>query len=271
MSQRWLYASISYDGSRFQGFQIQPNAVTVQGELQKVISAILQTPVAVHGASRTDSGVHALDQRILMCGHFRTSASRIPHILNRHFEYIRINAVTDAPDDFNLKAISHEKTYTYQIRFQKFYAFHQPYSWCREDSFAGLDAWNQALNLFCGRHNFRLLSKVDKTRKTTDFYRSIHQCQMQEKEHGFYEITIQGDGFLWMMIRFMIAYADAILAEKLPPEDLKAMLRGEKFDLARRPMIRPAPAGGLYLSRSHLIPQDGIPKDLESSLHGNPN
>ena len=121
-------ASVSYDGSKFYGFQRLKNKKTVQGELEKVLTTINKTMVLVKGAGRTDRGVHALDQKI----HFDLNIKiDIPHLLlainSRLDPAVRVNYIEEVSSDFHARFDCIQKKYQYIINMGEYDLFIDDY------------------------------------------------------------------------------------------------------------------------------------------------
>ena len=114
---RNLKLILQYDGFLFHGFQIQPVARTVQGELQKMLSNITGENIKVQGCSRTDAGVHAYRYCCNFYTEFRIPADRLPLVMNnnRYAPDIRVISCEDVGEDFNARFDTKYKTYRYLI------------------------------------------------------------------------------------------------------------------------------------------------------------
>ena len=160
---------LSYDGSAFCGWQIQPSSPSVQQCLEEALSKLCGCPVAVTGAGRTDTGVHAADY---VC-HFDLTGSlpfevsdfcyKLNAILPRS---VVVHAVLPAPDDFHARFSATQRSYTYFIHRKKD-PFVAAYSW--QCGFPGLDfdAMNEACQYLLGTHDFSCFEKVGGANKTS--------------------------------------------------------------------------------------------------------
>ena len=161
--------SLSYDGSAFCGWQIQPSSPSVQQCLEEALAKLCGGPVAVTGAGRTDTGVHAADY---VC-HFDLTGSlpfevsdfcyKLNAILPRS---VVVHAVLPAPDDFHARFSATQRSYTYFIHRKKD-PFVAAYSW--QCGFPGLDfdAMNEACQYLLGTHDFSCFEKVGGANKTS--------------------------------------------------------------------------------------------------------
>ena len=160
---------LSYDGSAFCGWQIQPSSPSVQQCLEEALATLCGGPVAVTGAGRTDTGVHAADY---VC-HFDLTGSlpfevsdfcyKLNAILPRS---VVVHAVLPAPDDFHARFSATQRSYTYFIHRKKD-PFVAAYSW--QCGFPGLDfdAMNEACQFLLGTHDFSCFEKVGGANKTS--------------------------------------------------------------------------------------------------------
>jgi tRNA pseudouridine38-40 synthase len=115
MSKRNVLLTIEYDGSGFHGWQIQPDARTVQGVLTDALSRVTGEPITLNGSSRTDAGVHAYGAAASFKGDFGIPAGRIPVAVNNMLTDIRIVRAADVPEDFHARFDAKGKTYLYRI------------------------------------------------------------------------------------------------------------------------------------------------------------
>ena len=114
---RVLKLTLAYDGTRFVGWQRQPEGESIQGLLEEALARFEGAPVIVHGAGRTDAGVHALGQVASASVSFTHPTETILRALNAQLpEEIRILDVADAPADFHARFSATRKTYRYQLR-----------------------------------------------------------------------------------------------------------------------------------------------------------
>lgn len=245
-------SSISYDGSRFHGFPAQPKLHTIQGYLGGALSDFFQQPVAIFSHSRTDRGVHALDQKIQFQIQTGIPPQKLPRILNPKLEHVRLNWVEQREDDFSLSKVMLSKVYQYRILFEEPYPFLAPYAWCPPFEKPEFEHFAQVLNHYRGIHNFEILSRRDRSRNIQSFFREIISSAVVESGKEWL-VTIEGTGFLWGMVRHMVAYAMACTRGKLSMEELALMLEGPEVFQKPKPSIKPAPGAGLYLSQTRIL------------------
>lgn len=248
-------SSVAYDGSRFHGFAKQPGLVTVQGHLVDVLNAFLKSPIKLFCHSRTDKGVHAMDQKIQLTLNTKIPVPRLAQILNPKLQGVCINWIKKIDDSFSITENKILKVYQYRILWSEPFPFNQHYAWFPGGSQPDIGLFKAAMELYQGRHNFKLLCKRDRSRNIQDFYREINSCHVEV--NGFeWLVRIEGHGFLWGMVRHMVAYAIACAMGKLPLKTLALLLRNP--EKCQKPSTKPAPASGLYLLSSIILAPDAL-------------
>lgn len=234
---------ISYDGTNFSGFQIQPRNRTIQGELEKALTKIHKGPyIRIHPSGRTDTGVHAKGQVI----HFETSYNlpvnnwkRALNTLLPSDVYVR--KVKEVPDAFHSRYDVVEKEYRYYIWneletdvFKQNYAYQIPYT-------LDIQAIKNACKRFEGSHNFTTFSSAKATTKGSKV-RTMYEVTCN-REGSQIELVFRGSGFLYNMVRIIAGTLLDIGQGKLLPSDVDDLL--QKKD--RRLVGETVPAQGLYL------------------------
>lgn len=244
---------IAYDGSNYQGWQRQRQGqATVQGELEKKLTLLCNEPVALHGAGRTDTGVHALG----MVAHFHTTAA-IPVIaffkgLNSMLPRdIRIVQAEEAPFDFHSRFNALGKTYRYdfftgavQLPSARLYRAHLPGTF-------DPDLLSSALQIIIGTHDFSSFERTGSRDKNAVKGRGairtlLHaSCFPQSLSPDCWSLRLTGDGFLRQMVRIIAGTLIEMGQGKRPCTELAALLAAK--DRARAGPA--APACGLFLER----------------------
>jgi tRNA pseudouridine38-40 synthase len=253
--ERNIKLTIAYDGAAYVGWQRQPAAqgVSVQQRLEEAIGAVLGHQVTLHGAGRTDAGVHAVGQvASFRCDKPLPLAKMAAVINNLLPEDIRVREAEEVALDFHPRITPHMKTYRYLIeQGSRCSPFAAHYSW---QLTAPLDIaqLRQEAEALVGEHDFRnfTLSGVS----AQNFVRRIecisiyHPAQPEELLFPWQElnsplvIDVTGNGFLYKMVRLIVARLVAVGEGRLPEGALAAYLSGEL-----RQRIPPAPACGLFL------------------------
>jgi tRNA pseudouridine38-40 synthase len=242
---RTLKLTVAYDGTRFVGWQRQTEGVSVQGLLEDALARLEGGPVTVHGAGRTDAGVHALGQ---VASAQVTSAHPVEVVaraLNACLPpEIRVTSVDQAADDFHARFSARSKTYRYAIRNAPIVSpFERAYVWHVQDRL-DLEAMRQGAAALVGTHDFAAFRSTGSEVKDTT--RTITQSELVVSEAAtrlVYEIT--GDGFLRHMVRAIVGTLVEIGRGQRPAASIPALLAGG----SRAEAGATAPPQGLFLVR----------------------
>lgn len=253
-NRRNIKLLLAYDGTRFAGWQRQKKVPTVQGLLENAISVMTGNPTSLHGAGRTDAGVHALG----MTANFLTPAN-IPCFgflkgLNSMLpDDIRILAAEDANPDFHARRSACAKTYIYKccmapIQFptDRLYSAHVPY-----DDF-DVGVVGACLEHIKGVHDFSSFEAAGSRSLYLDggrgAVREILEAKVVDRgRDGDIEITITGDGFLRHMVRNIVGTLIWAGKGKISVADFAGILAAKDRSCAGPT----APARGLFLKEVH--------------------
>ena len=237
-----ILATVSYNGTNYQGWQKQPNAITVQETIEKDLSKFFNQPVTIYGAGRTDAGVHALGQKF----HFdiekdSLDLDRLIYSLNCMLPAdIKIEDMEEVEPDFHARFSAKEKVYGYSIILDsKDVLFYNIMYTCPYD--INPDILEIALTHFIGTYNFKNF-----TSKETDkdnFVRTIYDIKVNRSEKEI-SVTLRGNGFMRYMIRFIIGTAIQVALGNEVMETIDELL-DEKSE--RKVVSWKAPANGLIL------------------------
>lgn len=242
MAGRKIKLTIAYDGSEYHGWQIQPDRKTVQGEISDALRRLTGSFVRVNGASRTDAGVHALGQAasIKLNGSPIPTKNFIKALNDRLPEDIVIVDAQDAFDDFDVTGDVKNKLYRYtifdgkvrpvlEIKHCWFYPHRLDEARMRE-----------AAKLLIGKKDFTSFASAADQRESK--VRTIFRSDVRrEGEHVYYEV--EGDGFLYNMVRNIVGTLVEVGAGKIEPEKINEILHARD----RRTAGPIAPASGLCL------------------------
>ena len=202
---RRIRITVSYDGTDFHGWQVQPGLATIQNELQKVIGEIEGLPVEVAGSGRTDAGVHAIAQVAAFSIENPIPVDNLRRAMNRLLpRSIRVTSVQEADPEFHPRFAAKAKTYQYRIwraevcpPMQRLYVCHHPYP---------LDEARMAeyAPLFEGEHDFSAFAAADEkdARGATKVRRIFASCLWREGDELIYQV--RGNGFLKHMVRMIV-------------------------------------------------------------------
>jgi tRNA pseudouridine38-40 synthase len=234
---------LTYDGTRYHGWQRQKNAVTVQETVETALFRALGEQITVQGCGRTDAGVHALDY----CADFFTDSrippERLPFALNAELPPdIAVKSACYTEPEFNSVLSCAKKEYKYRIFLAK---LRDPFETNRSLFYPyplRLPEMRKAARQICGTHDFAALRSVGTETKST--VRTVHWIELDECENAL-EIRICANGFLYNMARAIAGTLLYVSESKLTPEDIPAIL--ESGD--RRRAGPTAPPQGLYMNR----------------------
>lgn len=235
---------ITYKGTGYAGFQVQPNGVTVCAVLQNAMQAVFGTRPEVKGCSRTDAGVHA--RRFALNFHYNghVAPEKIVPALNAHLPMdIRALEAAPVPEEFHARYAAHSKTYCYHILNA---AVDDPFTletcW-RVGPPLDVAAMRAAAALLVGRHDFLALCAAHSAAAAHgDTVREITACSV-EKAGPRITITVTADGYLYNMVRILAGTLAAVGLHKITPQQIPEILRSR--DRARAGQT--LPARGLFL------------------------
>jgi tRNA pseudouridine38-40 synthase len=234
--------TIEYAGTRFSGWQIQKNARTIQGELDRAVRAVTgRERFEFHGAGRTDAGVHALAQ----VAHLDIATTLPPATLLARLNDelpadINVLAVEKVGHRFHARRDAVARAYLYQISRRRT-AFAKPYVWWVREPL-DLAAIRDGAARFEGFHDFRSFSAEDDEEKSTTV--ALERVQIVESG-ALVLVRVEGSHFIWRMVRRMVGVLVEIGRGGLAPSDVGRLLRSG----GEIPARLTAPASGLFLER----------------------
>ncbi|MGI6264073.1 MAG: tRNA pseudouridine(38-40) synthase TruA [Acutalibacteraceae bacterium] len=247
---------IRYDGSRYHGWQVQPNGVTVQQTLQDAVERLTGTRSGITGCSRTDAGVHAKQFCCALHTGCAIPTDRVPDALNAHLPRdIAVMACRAVGEDFHPRYDAVGKRYVYRILnaptrdpFLEGRAYH-----IRRR--LNVDVMAKAAADLTGKHDFAAFCAAGST--VEDTVRTVRDCGVTRRGE-LVEIHMQADGFLYNMVRIAVGTLLEIESGRLPGNAVPAILASGDRALAGAT----APAEGLYLER--VFYPDGSGLNLET-------
>lgn len=234
---------VAYDGTDYHGWQLQPGVPTIEGELNKALTALLGEEIQVIGASRTDSGVHALCNAAVFDTDTKIPAQKIAYALNQRLpEDIRIQKSKETEPDFHPRHCASRKTYEYRILNREFplptkrrYA-HFTYVPLDEEKM------RQAAAYLKGEHDFKSFCASAAVVETT--VRTLYELEVIRDGEEIV-LCVTGSGFLYNMVRIIAGTLMEVGRGNIEPEKMQEILQ-EKDRSAAGPT---APACGLTLVR----------------------
>ena len=243
MQSRNIALRLSYTGTAYHGWQVQKNAVSVAETLEKALSFVVNHPVKVTGAGRTDAGVHARTY----VANFRTTSAipleRLPLAVNTRLpDDIVVSKATLVPDDFNAIGSCLKKEYTYRIynsRIRDPFYVNRVWFYPRHLDESIMAA---AAAQFVGTHDFAAVRSLGTPVRST--VRTVYYYEV-EREGDLIRLRVCANGFLYNMARAMAGTVVYAAEGKIAPDAIGALLKSGNRTAAG-PTV---PPGGLYLTR----------------------
>ena len=245
--RRRILLVTAYDGTNYCGWQVQKNGETIEGVLNRELSRLFGAEIAVIGASRTDSGVHALGNVAVFDTEARMPADKVAYALNSRLpEDIRIQRSLEVPPDFHPRKTACVKTYEYRILNREFELPSErlnSYFFRRE---LDVERMKAACPYFLGEHDFKSFCSIHTQAETT--VRTIYSLEVLEEElpdlgGRRIRIRVTGNGFLYNMVRILAGTLIQVGLGVYAPEDMEPMLMA----CDRQAAGPTAPAQGLTL------------------------
>lgn len=240
-----LSLKVSYDGTGYGGFQVQKNAPTIQGELEKALAVIYKEPLRVTGAGRTDAGVHALGQVVHYRAPFEIPCGKLPAALNVLLppDIVVLKARPVAPG-FHACFSAKGKVYRYTLDrafypqvMRRRFAYHFPGVFDRQSV-------ERAAKLVEGTHDFGAFRVAGSSVRST--VRTLYRVSLDElSAKEIIALTFEGSGFLYRMVRMLVGSLLRVARGRLEPEDIAAALSGDRPEAAGPT----APPQGLCLEK----------------------
>lgn len=238
-----IQLTVAYDGTNYCGWQIQPNGITIEEVLNRQLSELLKENIQVIGASRTDSGVHALGNVAVFDTETKIPAEKIAFALNQRLpEDIRIQASCEVAPDFHPRRCNSTKTYEYKILNRTFALpcerLYSHFVYMPLD----VEAMREAASYLTGEHDFT--SFCSSRSQAEDMYRTIYSLDV-EKNGDMITVRISGNGFLYNMVRIIVGTLMKVGLHVYPASHMQEILYA-KDRYAAGPK---APAVGLTLKK----------------------
>lgn len=227
---RRIKLDIAYDGTGYCGWQLQPGKQTVEEIINKTLSQLFQEEIAVIGASRTDSGVHAIGNVAVFDTNSRMAAEKICFAINQRLpDDIRVQKSMEVSSDFHPRRIRNRKTYEYRILNRKIAMpterLYSDYQYCDLD----VTAMQKAADYLVGEHDFKSFCSI-KTR-ALETVRTIYRLEITKSE-DIITISVTGNGFLYNMVRIIVGTLIKVGKGAFPPEKIPEILKGHSRALA---------------------------------------
>ena len=240
--QTRIKLTVAYDGTNYHGWQTQPGVPTIEGQLNHALTELLGEEITVIGASRTDTGVHALCNIAVFDTKSPIPAEKISYALNQRLpEDIRIQKSEAVTPDFHPRRLSSRKTYHYKIWNADFplptKRLYHHFTYRNLD----IDQMQKAAEYLVGEHDFASFCTVGHTAETT--VRTIFDLNIEKKANEI-TISITGNGFLYNMVRIIAGTLIDVGTGKYQPDRVNEILLAKDRTLAGPT----APPNGLTLA-----------------------
>jgi len=242
---RRVKLTVAYDGTAYVGWQMQPNGTSVQAVMEDALARILQEPVRLRAAGRTDAGVHAREQTVDFADAGKRDLATIVRGGNGLLPPgIRILSASVVPESFDARRHATEKEYRYFLYLSPVDSpFLSRYAWHIETPL-DLDAVREALSHLTGEHDFTSFRGQGCTAKSP--VRTIFRAGVAGHDvPGLWSIDVAGEGFLRHMVRNMVGTVVDVGKGKHLPERVGEILQARD----RTQAGVTAPAHGLFLWR----------------------
>ncbi|MBQ5871318.1 MAG: tRNA pseudouridine(38-40) synthase TruA [Bacteroidaceae bacterium] len=218
------FITLSFDGTAYHGWQIQPHSVSVQEELQKALTTLLRMPVEVVGAGRTDTGVHARK----MVSHFDINAEldcqQLVYKLNKLLPRdIAVQHVEQVSDDMHARFSAKSRTYHYYVHLGK-NPFLRSYSWQLYGN-PDFELMNKAAVVLMEYIDFTSFSKVNTDTKTNDC--TITEAHWDRVGEGQWRFTITANRFLRNMVRAIVGTLMEVGRGRMTIEQLRQVIEAK--------------------------------------------
>lgn len=235
------FIHLSYDGSRYHGWQIQPNGISIEGEIERCLSTLLGAPVDIVGAGRTDAGVHARH----MVAHFDVEepvadTSQLTYKLNRMLPPdIRIEKTESVPDDMHARFSAKWRKYHYYVSL-KATPFNRQYTWlCHYD--LDFQLMNEAARMLLEYKDFACFCKSHTDVKTT--LCDVVQAEWIKISDYDWVFVIKANRFLRNMVRAVVGTLVEVGRHRMTLEQFRSVIEGKSRCQAGESM----PANALFL------------------------
>lgn len=221
---------VAYDGTNYCGWQVQINDATIQGVMMQAAVDLFGAEVTLTGASRTDSGVHANGQVVLLVAKKWIDPYKVPLALNRRLpKDIVVRHAKKVEDTFHPRYCDHRKTYIYKVYngphhlpCDQKYSMHYRYS-------LDIDPIKEAATYFVGTHDFESFSSIKKSVENT--VRTLYNVEVK-KEGDMVYFKIIGNGFLYNMVRIIVGTLLEVGAGRREVDSIKHSLLKRDRNLA---------------------------------------
>ncbi|MEM9152936.1 MAG: tRNA pseudouridine(38-40) synthase TruA, partial [Cyanobacteria bacterium P01_F01_bin.3] len=235
---------IQYQGTHFYGWQRQPEKRTVQGDIEAAIASLLDHPVTIHGAGRTDTGVHAAAQVAHFDAPSVIPAYRWAAILNHRLnEDIVVRASAAVSDDWHAQYSAQWRRYRYTVYTDAYpNLFVRPYTWHFYHEPLDVQQMQAALTPMVGYHDLAAFHRAGSSRSHSWVELQVAECF---RRGPFVQVELQAAGFLYGMVRLVMGLLVMVGRGRVAPTAFTELWQSGRRDLVKHA----APARGLCLLR----------------------
>lgn len=235
---------IEYDGTNYQGWQVQPKGPTLQGVIEEKLAVITGESVHLIASGRTDAGVHAFGQVANLKTKSQLDVRSIQRALNSLLPPdIVIQRAEEVEEGFHARKQSMSKVYEYRILNRDLRsAFHHRYAWHLPQKL-DLEEMKKATHILIGEHDFSSFRSVGSPTRTA--VRKVIRAQWQRGRDGLVRFEIEANGFLKQMVRALVGTLVEVGKGKINAEDFGRILEAKD----RKKAGPTAPAYGLFLKK----------------------
>lgn len=232
---------VSYNGSKYAGWQIQPSFLSVQQVIQTILSRMHNRPIQIFGSGRTDAGVHAYGQVFHFDSDMNLDTAQWRKALNAQLpEDIRVIRVHEVPDDFHARYSALSKRYDYLLNTGEHDPFRYPFEYQLNQEL-DVHAMRESARLLVGTHDFSSFC-VNSFEETPDQVRTLQVLEITV-EDKIVRFRLEGDGFMRYMVRMLVGNLIDVGLHKKSKQDIQRIL--EAKDKHATNVV--APPCGLYL------------------------
>lgn len=239
---------ISYLGTQYAGWQVQPDQPTIEAALENALQRITQQETPVHGAGRTDAGVHALNQTAHFESAANLSSDQWRGAINAHLPRdITVKCVQPVSSEFHARHSSQAKSYRYLIHNRPYPSpFARDRSWW-QGKMLDMDAMLEAAEHLLGEHDFSAFRAADCS--SPNPVKTIHAIEIVPilSEIATLRVDVTGSSFLQHQVRIMVGTLVGVGLGRFEPCELKVI----RDDGSRQRAGVTAPAHGLYVLKVH--------------------
>jgi tRNA pseudouridine38-40 synthase len=234
--------TIEYDGTNYSGWQLQTGQDSIQHQLEAALARLFGSSLRVHGAGRTDAGVHALGQVAAFDAPQPFPPADLPRALNAHLPLdIAVREAAEVSHDFDPRRAARSRLYEYRILNRPLRsALEYRYAWLVREPL-DVEAMSRAAAFFLGEQDFAAMRSVGSAEHST--IRRVDRSEWDRAGDARLIYRVEASGFLRHMVRTMVALMVTVGRHRLPPEAVAAILGTRDRAL----VTGAAPACGLFL------------------------